>query len=49
VRDSGSPGRNGRIGAVRSKAWIWDFVRHEAPHYRMEVEGLHRRSVAAGR
>ena len=22
---SGSPGRSGRIGAVRSSAWIWDF------------------------
>ena len=34
---------------VRSSAWIWDFVRHEALHYRMEVRGLHPRSVAAGR
>ncbi len=26
-----------------------DFARHEAPWNRMEVKGLHRRSVAAGR
>jgi hypothetical protein len=38
----------GRIGVVRSNAWIWDFVRHEALHYRMEVKGLHPWSVAAG-
>ncbi|WP_405072300.1 hypothetical protein OG558_23665 [Kribbella sp. NBC_01510] len=42
-------GITGRIGAVRSIACIWLFVRHEALHDRMEVEGLHRWSVAAGR
>src|SRR5665647_2745856 len=25
VREAGRPGRKGRIGAVRSRAWIWDF------------------------
>ena len=45
---SGIPGRSGRIGAVRSRAWIWVFVRHEALHHRMEVKGLHPRPVAAG-
>jgi hypothetical protein len=49
VRRSGIPGIIGSTGWLRANAWIWDFVRHEAPHYRMEVEGLHRRSVAAGR
>jgi len=43
------PGIIGSTGADRSSAWIEVFVRHEAPRYRMEVEGLHRRSVAAGR
>lgn len=28
---------------------IDDHVRHEAPHHRVEVKGLHRRPVAAGR
>jgi hypothetical protein len=28
-------GRSGRIGAVRSRAWICDFVRHEALHHRV--------------
>ena len=46
---AGVVGITGRIGAVRLMAWIWLFVRHEALHYRAEVEGLRRRSVAAGR
>jgi hypothetical protein len=29
--------------------WKKTFVRHEAPRVRVEVEGLHRRTVAAGR
>ena len=49
----GAPLRHARAAsaasaAVRSSAWIWDFVRHEALHYRMEVRGLHPWSVAAG-
>jgi hypothetical protein len=43
------PGIIGKAGWDLLRACIWDFVRHEAPHHRMEVEGLHRRSVAAGR
>ena len=31
----------------QSRAWIWLFVRHEAPCYRAEVRGLRRRVVAA--
>jgi hypothetical protein len=38
----------GRQGAVRSRAWIWDFVRYEAPHYRAEMKGFRRWLVAAG-
>jgi hypothetical protein len=43
------PGISGSTGAVRSSAWICDFVRHEALCFRMEVEDLRRRLVAAGR
>ena len=35
------------LGWQRQRAWMEVFVRHEALHYRMEVEGLHRRAVAA--
>jgi hypothetical protein len=49
VRCSACPGCIGSVFWVRSNAWIWDFVRHEALHYRMEVRRLHPRSVAAGR
>jgi hypothetical protein len=38
------PGIIGKTGAERSRAWIWDFVRHEALHYRAEMEGLRRSS-----
>ena len=43
------PGCIDSVFWVRSIAWIWDFVRHEALRYRMEVKRLHPRSVAAGR
>jgi hypothetical protein len=49
VRCSACPGCIGSTFWVRFSAWIWDFVRHEALRYRMEVRGLHPRSVAAGR
>jgi hypothetical protein len=42
------PGIIGSTGWDRSSAWIWLFVRHEALCYRVEMEGLHRWSVAAG-
>jgi len=32
-----------------ARAWICDFVRHEVLCYRVEMEGLHGWSVAAGR
>ena len=48
VRCSTWPGCIGKVFWVRFNAWIWDFVRHEALHYRMEVKRLHPRPVAAG-
>jgi len=42
VRFSGRPGISGNAGCDRaSSACTWDFVRHEALHYRMEVKRLH--------
>jgi len=42
------PGIIGNAGCERANACTWDFVRHEALHYRMEVKRLHPLSVAAG-
>jgi hypothetical protein len=39
----------GNSGWVRSRAWIWVFVHHEALHYRVEVQDhLAQRLVADG-
>ncbi|MFE2560788.1 hypothetical protein ACFXGT_33215 [Streptomyces sp. NPDC059352] len=36
-----------KIRSISRAGWWIDQVRHEAPHNRVEVEGLHRRPVAA--
>src|SRR5450759_5044008 len=46
-RSSGRPRRNAAVARLRLLACMAVFVRHEALHYRMEVEGLHRWAVAA--
>jgi hypothetical protein len=41
------PGIIGSTGWDLSRAWIWDFVRHEALWNRVEVGDLRRLAVAA--
>ncbi len=37
----------GRRGLDKRRSFIDDSVRHDAPHNRVEMEGLHRWAVAA--